>query len=85
MTAQKQGVSFITTLYNKQPYLDAVCRSLQCQEGEFDREFVFVDDGSDDNTAEELKRLTASWDNVAVVEQVNAGIGDSGSRQIQMP
>ncbi len=88
MTAQKQGVSFITTLYNKQPYLDAVCRSLQCQEGEFDREFVFVDDGSDDNTAEELKRLTASWDNVAVVEQVNAGAADAhnvGAARASMP
>ena len=73
MAAQQPGVSFVTTLYNKKPYLDAVCGSLQRQQGNFGRQYIFVDDGSDDGTGAEVKRLTAGWDNVTVVEQTNAG------------
>lgn len=88
MATQQPGVSFIVTLYNKKPYLEAVCGSLQRQEGDFEREYIFVDDGSDDGTVDELKRLTAGWDNVTVVEQANAGAASAhnvGAKRASLP
>jgi len=88
MAARQPGVSFIVTLYNKKPYLEAVCGSLQRQEGDFEREFIFVDDGSDDGTGVEVKRLTADWKNVTVVEQANAGAASAhnvGAKRASLP
>ncbi len=88
MAVQQPGVSFVVTLYNKKPYLEAVCGSLQRQEGDFEREFIFVDDGSDDGTVDELERLTAGWDNVTVVEQANAGAASAhnvGAERASLP
>jgi len=43
-------VSYLTTVYNKAPYLPATIQALLNQEGDFEREFVFVDDGSTDDS-----------------------------------
>ena len=41
-------VSFVVTVFNKAEYLPLVIRSLDAQIGDFEREYVFVDDGSTD-------------------------------------
>ena len=43
-------VSYIVTVYNKASYLPFVIDGLFRQEGEFDKEYIFVDDGSTETT-----------------------------------
>ncbi len=45
-------VSFVVTVYNKASYLPGVLAALAAQAGGFEREFVFVDDGSTDESAQ---------------------------------
>jgi len=67
-------VSFLVTLYNKAAFLPYVLAGLQAQLGGFGRDFVFVDDGSTDDTVAVLRHLTAGWtDPVTIIEQANAG------------
>jgi glycosyltransferase involved in cell wall biosynthesis len=68
------GVSFITTIYNKKDFLPRVVAALARQAGDFAREFVFVDDGSSDGSAELVARLTQGWrESVLIVRQPNRG------------
>jgi glycosyltransferase involved in cell wall biosynthesis len=68
------GVSFIITIYNKKDFLPRVVAALARQSGDFAREFVFVDDGSSDGSAELIARLTEGWrENVLIVRQPNRG------------
>ena len=68
------AVSFVITIYNKAPYLAAVLPALRAQCGDFEREFIFVDDGSTDGSADLIERMTADWPHaVEVIRQANAG------------
>ncbi len=68
------GISFIVTVFDKRLYLPAVVDSLARQEGPFEREFVFVDDGSSDGSADLIARLTRGWrDKVVILHQPNRG------------
>jgi glycosyltransferase involved in cell wall biosynthesis len=49
-------VSYLTTVYNKAPYLPATIEALLNQEGDFEREFIFVDDGSTDDSVAVIQR-----------------------------
>ena len=68
------GVSFIVTVYNKTAFLPRVVAALQRQSGGFAREFLFIDDGSTDGSAELIARLTDGWsDPVIILRQPNRG------------
>ena len=67
------GVSYVVTVYNKAPYLAGMLDALAGQAGDFEREFVFVDDGSTDGSLELLRSLTAGWSDATVLTQANAG------------
>lgn len=67
------GVSFVVTVYNKAAHLPTVIEGLRRQVGNFDREFIFVDDGSIDDSAAVIERETADLSNVTIVRQRNAG------------
>ena len=67
------GVSYVVTVYNKAGYLPLVIEGLRRQEGDFEREFIFVDDGSTDDSVAIIERETADLPNVVVVKQRNAG------------
>ena len=47
-----KGVSFVVTLYNKEQYLEATLNSILAQKGDFDREYIVVDDQSTDRSTE---------------------------------
>lgn len=67
------GVSYVVTVFNKAAYLPAVIEGLRRQEGEFEREFIFVDDGSTDDSVSIIEREAADLPNVIVMTQKNAG------------
>ena len=67
-------VSYIVTVYNKASYLPFVIDGLSRQEGEFDKEYIFVDDGSTDNSVEVLMKCTKTLPGpVEIIEQANSG------------
>lgn len=66
-------VSYVVTIYNKASYLPFLVESLSSQTGDFAREFIFVDDGSTDDSASMLRALTADLENVTILTQANAG------------
>ena len=55
------SVSFVVTIYNKAPALPFLVAGLGAQQGGFEREFIFVDDGSTDDSVGVLRSLTAGW------------------------
>ena len=68
------GVSTVVTVYNKAPYLPAVLGAIFAQDGDFEREYVFIDDGSTDGSGDLLDRLCAGRAEARVVHQANAGL-----------
>ena len=66
-------VSFVTTIYNKAAALPFLVAGLAAQEGDFEREFIFVDDGSTDGSPDLLRELIRDWPEVIILEQPNSG------------
>src|SRR5277367_4705267 len=71
--AAMASVSYVVTVYNKAPALSFLIAGLDAQQGDFEREFIFVDDGSTDGSLSVLRALTTGWRDVTIVEQANAG------------
>src|SRR5215469_2856265 len=67
------SISYVITVYNKRQFLPQVIAGLAAQRGDFAREFVFVDDGSTDGSAEEIERLTQGWPELRIIRQTNHG------------
>ena len=67
------SVSFVVTIYNKAPALPFLTAGLGAQQGGFEREFIFVDDGSTDDSLAVLRELIRGWANVTIIEQANGG------------
>ena len=80
--ATEIGVSYVVTVYNKRPFLPQVIAGLAAQQGDFAREFIFVDDGSTDGSSEEIARLTAGWPNLRILVQSNHGSSHATNRGI---
>jgi glycosyltransferase involved in cell wall biosynthesis len=66
-------VSFVVTVYNKTPSLPHLAASLLAQTEPFERAFVFVDNGSTDNSVAVLEQLTQGAEHVRIHRQANAG------------
>ena len=83
------GVSFIVTVFNKTAFLPRVTAALARQTGDFAREFVFVDDGSSDGSAELVARLTQGWrEPVLILRQPNRGASaatNAGAARASLP
>jgi glycosyltransferase involved in cell wall biosynthesis len=67
------GVSFVVTVYNKARFLPAVLDAIFRQEGDFAREYIFIDDGSRDDSIAVMERLCGGRSNVRIIRQANAG------------
>jgi cellulose synthase/poly-beta-1,6-N-acetylglucosamine synthase-like glycosyltransferase len=76
------SVSYVITVYNKRPFLPQVIAGLAAQQGDFVREYVFVDDGSTDGSAAEIARLTHGWPDVRIIVQTNHGSSHATNRGI---
>ena len=74
------GVSFVVPVFNKAPWLPGVLRQLARQRGDFPRQYVFVDDGSTDDSLSILKQATAGWPETTIVEQANRGTAHATNR-----
>jgi hypothetical protein len=87
--AMPTAVSFIITVFNKSAFLPKVIDALARQTGMFEREFIFVDDGSTDGSAEMIESLTADWRHeVTVLRQANRGASaatNAGAARASMP
>lgn len=70
---QLPGISYVVTIYNKAPYLEGVVRALARQEGEFERHYILVDDGSTDGSGELAARLVADLPGAELIRQRNSG------------
>jgi glycosyltransferase involved in cell wall biosynthesis len=80
--ATETSVSYVVTVYNKRPFLPQVIAGLAAQQGDFAREFIFVDDGSSDGSAAELARLTEGWPALRIIAQANHGSSHATNRGI---
>lgn len=79
----KNSVSYIITVYNKAPCLPELVSALLAQEGDFDREFIFVDDGSTDDSLAVLHNLCDSIPEAVIISQKNAGPSSANNAGIK--
>lgn len=77
-------VSFVCPVFNKSKYLKDVLSALKDQTGSFKKEFIFVNDGSSDNSLELLKSLTINWKNKKILSQKNKGPASATQRGIDI-
>lgn len=71
-------------MFNKAPHLVRVLKQIAAQRGDFPRQYVFVDDGSSDNSLDILRQQTSGWENVVIEEQENVGSAGATNRGIAL-
>lgn len=65
--------TYIVLLYNNESNITSLVNSLKYLNGNFRKEFIFVDDGSSDNTLAELKKATVSLPRTTIITQEHQG------------
>ena len=74
-------VSYIITVYNKRKYLHDVFKALCAEGGNHKREYIFVVDGSTDNTVDVIADLQQRYpDKIHYLQQPNQGPGVARNR-----
>jgi glycosyltransferase involved in cell wall biosynthesis len=66
-------VTYLVTVYNKERYLSGVINSLKATTGNFLKEYVFINDGSTDNSTKILEEQTRELQNAKIINQSNQG------------
>jgi glycosyltransferase involved in cell wall biosynthesis len=66
-------ISYVVTLYQKLAFLPFLCAGLEGQRGGMRAEYIFIDDGSSDGTADALRDRVANWPDVLIIRQRNTG------------
>lgn len=66
-------VSYVVTAYNKAPFIPGMVASLRTQGDQISAEYIFVDDGSTDGSAERIESSAHDLANVTLIRQRNAG------------
>ena len=77
------SVSFVIRVFNKARYLKTVIKSLRKQSGDFDKEYIFVNDGSTDKSLEILKREAENLKNCKIISQKNKGSASATNEGIR--
>lgn len=67
-------LSIIIPCYNVSDYIDSCIDSLKCQNANIPTEFIFVNDGSKDNTLEHLLSFKEQDKRVVVINKKNEGV-----------
>jgi glycosyltransferase involved in cell wall biosynthesis len=78
------GVTILCTVYNKERFLPDVIAAIWRQVPEMEREFLFIDDGSRDNSVAIVRELTRDWPNCRIVERRNGGPSASTNTGIEL-
>ncbi len=78
------GVSYVVPVYNKARYLPRVLAQIARQQGDFRRQYVFIDDGSTDGSLEILREATRGWQNRIIETQANAGSAAATNRGLAL-
>lgn len=76
------GISYIITLYNKAPFVPYMLSGLASQIGDFPKEFIFINDGSTDDSMAIVREKTAGWDNIIMIDQDNQGPAIATNRAV---
>jgi len=66
-------ITYLVTVYNKARYIAKVIESLKQVKGDFHKEFIFVNDGSTDDSLEIIKEQTADLPSVQIISHQNKG------------
>ncbi len=66
-------VSFVVTVYNKAPFITGMVDSLRRQGDASRYEYIFIDDGSTDGSAERIAGATRDLVRVTIIRQDNVG------------
>jgi glycosyltransferase involved in cell wall biosynthesis len=66
-------VTYLVTVYNKERYIPAVISSLKATQGKFKKEFIFINDGSIDNSLSKIQSATSNLGRVTIINQANQG------------
>ncbi len=66
-------ISFVCPIFNKKKYLIDVLSSIKAQKGSFQKEYIFINDGSTDGSLEFLKKKTKGWKSTIIISQENQG------------
>ena len=77
-------VSFVCPIYNKSSYINKVLRSIKKQNGSYEKEYIFINDGSEDSSLSKLKKTTKKWSNVKILNQINLGPANATQKGIDL-
>lgn len=77
-------VTFICPVYNKEKYLPFVIQGIKNQTGTFDKEYIFINDGSSDNSLDVIKKLTKKLPQTTILTHTNKGPAFSTQLGIEM-
>tara|TARA_B100000989_G_C19519614_1_gene463482 strand:+ start:1106 stop:2032 length:927 start_codon:yes stop_codon:yes gene_type:complete len=66
-------VSFVCPIYNKKRYIPIVLEAIKNQKGNFEREHIFIDDGSQDGSLDLVKKISKNWSNTFYIQHKNRG------------
>ena len=78
------SVSFIIPVYNKSKFLKPVIKSIKSQKGKFKKEYIFIDDGSTDDSYRILKQETKGMKNCQIIKQENKGSANATNQGIKI-
>jgi len=76
------GVSFVVPVYNKAAFLPDVLQAIRNQRGDFARQYVFVDDGSTDESIQIVRDAVGDWGDVVIHLQENHGSAHATNQAI---
>ena len=67
MDGNFHGVTFVVTAYNKEAFLEGTLKSVIAQEGDYDKEFIVIENGSEDRSGEIADDLVGTLPNGRVI------------------
>lgn len=66
-------ISFITPVYNEEKYLPSLFRNIDDHYEKFNFEWIFIDDGSNDNSFELIKNFSNNKDKIKLIKNKGKG------------